>query len=164
MPSEIEKRLKSIRIDGQQAITDTLITIGETSGRVGKGEGNVTRGLIYCRLPELGGRSPRCWADPGAGRSSRSWRVPARSWREFPDLRAGVQLISGIGGGGRNADLQFNLVGPDLDSSSEYADAIIQKLRQYARHRRPGHHARPIASPNCRRTSTARKPASSDCG
>ena len=38
---------------------------------------------------------------------------------------------SGIGGGGRNADLQFNIIGPDLDRLSEYSDSIIQKLRQY---------------------------------
>ena len=48
---------------------------------------------------------------------------------DYPDLRAGVQLIQGIGGGGRNADLQFNIVGPELDKLTEYADGIIDKLR-----------------------------------
>ena len=43
-----------MRLDGQQAISDTLATIGETSGRVGKAEGDVTLATIYCRLPELG--------------------------------------------------------------------------------------------------------------
>jgi HAE1 family hydrophobic/amphiphilic exporter-1 len=49
--TELEQRLKSIRIDGQQAITDTLLTAGETTGRVGKGEGVVNIAVIYCRLP-----------------------------------------------------------------------------------------------------------------
>src|SRR5262249_26802114 len=39
--SQIEEKLKGIRIDGQQTIVDTLVTLGETSGRVGKAEGNV---------------------------------------------------------------------------------------------------------------------------
>ena len=52
---QIERGLKAMRLGGQQAITDTLATIGETSGRVGKAEGDVTLATIYCRLPELGG-------------------------------------------------------------------------------------------------------------
>jgi HAE1 family hydrophobic/amphiphilic exporter-1 len=127
--TEIERRLKGIRIDGQQAITDTLITVGETSGRVGKGEGDVTRANIYCRLPQLGGRlstllgHSRRWSQFDA--MARARRIMA----EFPDLRAGVQLIQGLGGGGRNADLQFNMVGPDLARLSEYSQTIIGKLR-----------------------------------
>src|SRR5207248_4826623 len=38
-----------------QVITDTLLTVGETSGTVGKAEGNVSVAVIYCRLPQLGG-------------------------------------------------------------------------------------------------------------
>jgi multidrug efflux pump subunit AcrB len=33
---------------------------------------------------------------------------------QFPDVRASIAVISNIGAGGRNSDLQFNLVGPDL--------------------------------------------------
>jgi HAE1 family hydrophobic/amphiphilic exporter-1 len=131
--AEIEARLKDIRIDGQQAVTHTLVTIGETSGRVGKGEGNVTRGLIYCRLPELGGRLSTM-----LGKSRRWTQFDAMGraraiLKDYPDLRAGVQLTSSFGGGGRNADLQFNLVGPDLAKLSEYSEQAITKLRQ-----RPG--------------------------
>ncbi len=127
---QLENRLKSIQINGEQAITHILVTIGETSGRVGKGEGNVTRGLIYCRLPELGGRIS---ALLGHSRRWSQFEAMARARTivaEFPDLRAGVQMTSGIGGGGRNADLQFNLVGADLDRLSQYSETIIQKLRQ----------------------------------
>jgi HAE1 family hydrophobic/amphiphilic exporter-1 len=126
---QIEQRLKQIQLDGQPAITDTLITIGETSGRVGKGEGNVTKGMIYCRLPQLGGRfstllgRTRRWSQFDAMREARRVLV------DFPDLRAGVQTIGGIGGGGRNADLQFNLVGPDLARLAGFSSTIIEKLR-----------------------------------
>lgn len=127
---EIEGRLKAIRIQGQQAVTDTLITLGETSGRVGRGEGNVTRGTIYCRLPELGGRLSTMM---GKSRAWSQFEVMGRArsiLNDYPDLRAGVQLTSGMGGGGRNADLQFNIVGPDLAKLSEYSDTIINKLRE----------------------------------
>ncbi len=127
--TQIENRLRAVEIDHKPAITDTLITIGETSGRVGKGEGDVTRATIYCRLPPLGGRistwlgHTRRWSQFEA--MSHARQIMA----DFPDLRAGVQLIGGIGGGGRNADLQFNLVGPDLDQLTDYAQQIIEKLR-----------------------------------
>jgi HAE1 family hydrophobic/amphiphilic exporter-1 len=107
--------------------------LGETSGRVGKGEGNVTRALIYCRIPELGGRlstflgKTRQWSQFDAMRLARG------VLSDYPDLRAGVQMLSGIGGGGRNADLQFNIVGPDLDGLMGYAQTLIEKLRE-----RPG--------------------------
>jgi HAE1 family hydrophobic/amphiphilic exporter-1 len=48
---------------------------------------------------------------------------------QYPDIRSAAQLISNIGGGGRNSDLQFNLLGPDLDRLSRYADQIIAKMK-----------------------------------
>lgn len=127
---EIESRLRAIRMDGKPAVTDTLITLGETSGRVGKAEGNVTRGLIYCRLPELGGRLS---AMLGKSRRWSQFEVMGKAravLANYPDLRAGVQLGSGLSGGGRNADLQFNIVGPEIAKLSEYSDKIISKLRE----------------------------------
>src|SRR2546421_2678535 len=52
---QIEQRLRALRINNQPVVIDSLITIGNTSGRLGKGEGDVTIASIYCRLPELGG-------------------------------------------------------------------------------------------------------------
>ncbi|HWH68952.1 MAG TPA: efflux RND transporter permease subunit, partial [Candidatus Sulfotelmatobacter sp.] len=128
--AQIEQRVKAIRMDGQPAVTDTLITIGETSGRVGKGEGDVTRGTIYCRLPELGGRLSTLLGHSRRWSQFQAMGQARRILADFPDLRAGVQLTSGIGGGGRNADIQFNLVGPDLDKLSQYSDRIITRLRE----------------------------------
>jgi HAE1 family hydrophobic/amphiphilic exporter-1 len=48
---------------------------------------------------------------------------------QFPDVRSAVQLISNISSGGRNADLQFNLMGPDLAKLTTYGDQIIVKMR-----------------------------------
>ncbi len=127
---QIEQRLQRLRLGGQSAITDTLVTVGETSGRAGKGEGDVTRAGIYCRLPQLGG----FWSTL-TGRSRRWSQFAAmaqarRILAEFPDVRGSVQNIFGMGGGGgRNADVQFNLLGPDLDKLSEYSTRILEQLR-----------------------------------
>ena len=126
---QIEQRLKALRLNNQPVIVDTLVTIGNTSGRVGKGEGNVTLANIYCRLPELGGLwaklrgQTRRWSQLEA--MGRARQVLA----QYPDVRASVQFVSNIGGGGRNADLQFNLVGPDLAKLTDYADQIVAQLR-----------------------------------
>ncbi len=126
----MERKLKEIQFGKDQAIVDTLVTIGETSGRVGKGEGNVTYANIYCRLPDLGG----FWETLlGKTRRWTQFEVMGRARKvlaEFPDVRSSVQMISNIGGGGRNSDMQFNLLGPDLDKLTEYATSIIGKLRE----------------------------------
>jgi HAE1 family hydrophobic/amphiphilic exporter-1 len=127
---QIEQRLKAVRIDGQAAITDTLITIGETSGRVGKGEGDVTRATIYCRLPPLGGRISTMLGHSRRWSQFEAMRHARQIMADFPDLRAGVQFIGGGGGGGRNADVQFNLVGPDLNQLTEYSQQVIETLRK----------------------------------
>jgi HAE1 family hydrophobic/amphiphilic exporter-1 len=127
--NRIEQGLRALRIGKDTAVVDSLITIGNTSGRLGKGEGDVTVATIYCRLPELGGILSK-------------WRGKTRRWTQFqvmvmargilaqfPDVRSSVQLISNISSGGRNADLQFNLVGPDLQKLTGYAEHIIANLR-----------------------------------
>jgi HAE1 family hydrophobic/amphiphilic exporter-1 len=128
--AQVEQRVRTIKIRGQPAVTDTLVTIGETSGRVGKGEGDVTRASIYCRLTELGG----FWSTL-LGRTRR-WSqfdvMPHARWilAEFPDVRSSVQTIFGIGGGGgRRADLTFNLLGPDLARLADYSNLIVEQLR-----------------------------------
>ena len=126
---QLEQHLRALHIGTEAVIADSLITIGNTSGRLGKGEGDVTVATIYCRLPELGGILSK-------------WRGKTRRWSQFevmgmarkilaqfPDVRASVQLISNIAAGGRNSDLQFNLVGPDLQKLTGYAEQIIANLR-----------------------------------
>ncbi len=127
---EIEREMKTIRIAGQTVITDTLVTLGETSGRVGKGEGDVTLVNIFCRLPELGGR----W-ETMTGKTRRWTQTEAMNrvrqiLAQFPDIRASVQRISNIGQTGRNSDLSFNLLGPDLDKLTEYSSYIVEQLRE----------------------------------
>src|SRR5262249_20584960 len=129
--AEIERDVKSIRIHGQPTVTDTLVTIGPTSGRVGKAEGDVTQATIYCRLPELEG-----WWAQLTGKS-RKWsqfevmNLTRGFLANYPDLRSSVQTVSPINAvGGRNAELSLNMMGPDLDKLNEYADRLMERMRR----------------------------------
>ncbi|MBP7950344.1 MAG: efflux RND transporter permease subunit [Verrucomicrobiales bacterium] len=127
---EIEGRLKALQFDGQPVIHSLLTTMGNTSGRLGKGEGDVTIASIYCRLPEVGG-----WWSQLTGKTRRWTQFQAMGMargvmKQYPDIRSSVQMLSNISSGGRNSDLQFNLVGPDLESLITYADQIMAKLKQ----------------------------------
>ena len=126
---QIERRLKAIKMNGQIAVTDTLLTVGETSGRVGKGEGVVNVAVIYCRLPQLGG----FWSTlAGKTRRWSQFEVMAQARKilaEFPDVRAAAQTISAIGQGGRNSELQFNITGPELNRLAGYTDQIMEQMR-----------------------------------
>src|ERR1043166_4798851 len=127
--NEIETKLKAIRVEGQPAITDTLLTVGETTGNVGKGEGVVNLAEIYCRMPTLGGfwstllGQTRRWSLFDAMAAAR------KILAEYPDVRAAAQTISPIGQGGRNAELQFNIIGPDLDKLTDYTAQIMDRMR-----------------------------------
>ena len=126
---EIESRLKNIKLGETQAITDTLVTIGDTSGRAARGEGNVTRCSIYCRLPELGGMVD-------------TWRGKTRQWSQldamaqarkvvaaYPDFRTSVQSIFRVSSGGsRNAELEVGLTGPDLATLIAQAEKFAATL------------------------------------
>ena len=127
---QIEQRLRAIRINNQPAVIQTLTTIGNTSGRLGKGEGDVTLATIYCRLPELGGFWSKLTGKTRRWSQFDAMGLARHVMEQFPDVRSAVQLISNISaGGGRNADLQFNLMGPDLAKLTTYADGIITKMR-----------------------------------
>ena len=125
---QIEQRLRALRIGQDTAVVDSLITIGNTSGRLGKGEGDVTVATIYCRLPELGGLWDRIIGKTRHWPQSQVMGMARKILTRFPDVRSSVQLISNISSGGRNADLQFNLVGPDLQKLTACAEQIIARL------------------------------------
>ncbi|MEO8427512.1 MAG: efflux RND transporter permease subunit, partial [Verrucomicrobiota bacterium] len=126
---QIERRLKALRIDNQPVIVDTLTTVGITTGRLGKGEGDVTVATMYCRLPDLGGIGSKLIGKTRRWSQFQAMGMARTILAQFPDVRSAAQLISNIGGAGRNADLQFNLLGPDLGRLVSYGDQLIAKLR-----------------------------------
>ncbi len=128
--AEIETELKAIRVGaGEQAVTATLVTLGPTSGRIGKGEGDVTFGSIYCRLPELGSRTEQTLGKSRRWSQDEVMKAARRILARYPDIRSGVQRIGALGSGGRGGDLSFNLLGPDLARLGEYSERILAVLR-----------------------------------
>jgi hydrophobic/amphiphilic exporter-1 (mainly G- bacteria), HAE1 family len=130
----VEERLRTL-----PAVEHLLVTIGDTSGRVAKGAGDVTAASIYVRLAALEKRLQGPFdkvfgekLDPRlAGVSQfQLMRAARKLMQEFPDLRSSVQLPAAVASGAANADVEFNLLGPELEKLGAYADRIIAKMRQ----------------------------------
>jgi HAE1 family hydrophobic/amphiphilic exporter-1 len=132
--ARIEQALAAIELpnaDGQprKVVLNTLATIGDTTGRAGKGQGDVTQGSVYVRLIDLDDRGRN-----GAPKFNQFqvMGIARRIMADYPDLRSSVQPSMGFSGGARNADLEYNLVGPDLDKLLEYSGNIVARLRAQA--------------------------------
>jgi len=112
----------SRRVGALRGVEHTLVTIGDTTGLVGAGEGDVTTGAIYVRMKEL------------EERDFSQFDVMANARRilaDYPDLRTSVQAVNLFGGGGqRMSDFEFDLVGPEIERLEDYADAIMAEMRK----------------------------------
>jgi HAE1 family hydrophobic/amphiphilic exporter-1 len=114
---ELEQRLRKLR-----GVTKILTTIGDTSGNVKAGQGDVTSGNIYLRLVDLSQRDYSQFDVMGDAR---------RLFQEYPDLRVSVQGVNSFSGGGvRQTDMEFNLRGPSLQRLQEYSEKIIARMRE----------------------------------
>ncbi|MEK7210980.1 MAG: efflux RND transporter permease subunit, partial [Candidatus Binatota bacterium] len=115
--AELEKKIKKLR-----GVTNILTTIGDTTGRVKPGEGDVTTGSIYARLVDLSARNY----------SQFNVMADAREiFNDYLDLRVSVQGVNLFAGGGTRAtDLEFNLRGPSLARLQEYSDKVIARMRE----------------------------------
>jgi len=135
---ELEQQLRKLR-----GVTHTYLVIGDTTGRVTKGQGDVTKGTIYCRLidlevraflPAIKGVEPqsvmgRICKAIGAGKPAFSQFEVMDEARlilaNYPDLRAAVQDVSAFQGSGfRQVEIDFNLIGPDMDQLQRYSEEI----------------------------------------
>src|SRR5262249_30919379 len=115
--TEIENRLRGLR-----GVTDLVTTIGDTQGRVRPGEGDVTLGPIYYLLADLS-RRPFALSDVMAD--------ACVLLASYPDLRASVQAVNIFAGQGqRLSDVEFNLLGPDLDGLKRYSDELVTRMQK----------------------------------
>lgn len=118
---EIEAEVETWkRPENGGAVKHILTSIGDTTGRLSKGEGDVTSGVIYVRLFELGDRTIS------------QFELMARTrvfMKRHPDLRVSVNVPSLAGGGQLNADIQFNLMGPDLRMLDQYSAQMMARMR-----------------------------------
>jgi HAE1 family hydrophobic/amphiphilic exporter-1 len=113
---EIEQRVRGLR-----GVRNVLGTIGDQSGRVRAGEGDVTAGSIYVQLLDL---EEREFSQFDVMEDAR------RILKDYPDLRTSVQGINPLAtGGARIADVELNLRGPDLPRLQGYADRLMAGMR-----------------------------------
>lgn len=113
---EIETKLKDL-----PGVTSMLTTIGETSTRVARGSGDVTRASILVRMIDL---TKRDYSQFDVMAQARKVLI------QYPDFRSGVTDPSNRGGGGLSSTIDINLVGPDLKLLYEYTEKLVQRLRK----------------------------------
>lgn len=114
---EIEGRLEKLR-----GVTHVFTIIGDTTGRVAKGQGDVTQANIYCRLIDL---KERDYSQFDVMNDARLLM------RDYPDLRSAVQEVSAIQATGfRQVDIDLNLVGPDFGVLQSYAEKVMDHMRK----------------------------------
>lgn len=115
--TEIEGRLKQLR-----GVTHVFTIIGDTTGRVAKGQGDVTEARVYCRMVDL---AERAYSQFDVMADARAVMT------EYPDLRVAVQEVQAFQATGfRQVDVDLNLVGPDLNKLKELADQIVVWMQQ----------------------------------
>jgi HAE1 family hydrophobic/amphiphilic exporter-1 len=115
--SEIDQRLRALR-----GVTATNLVIGDTTGRVGKGQGDVTQASIYVRLVDL---RQRDFTQKEVMEEAR------RVLLDYPDLRTAVQDVAVIQAQGfRQTEIDLNLRGPDMDRLRAYSEEVTAWMRR----------------------------------
>ncbi|MFN9753062.1 MAG: efflux RND transporter permease subunit [Planctomycetota bacterium] len=113
---EIEGRLKKLR-----GVVNVFTIVGDTTGRVAKGQGDVTEVSIYCRLIDLGKREYSQFDVMDEARAL---------MQQYPDLRVAVQDVQAFQAAGfRQVDVDMSFVGPDLNQLQVYAEQIAAQMR-----------------------------------
>ncbi len=116
--NEVDRRVREL-----PGVTHTFITLGETSGRTAKGQGDVTKAQIYCRLIDL---SERDYTQFDV--MSQARRVMA----DYPDLRSSVQEVAAISAAAfRDVDIDLNLTGPEMDVLQKYGEEVLHWMRTH---------------------------------
>ncbi len=115
--AEVEQDLRTLR-----GVTHIFTVVGDTTGRVGKGQGDVTAASIYVRMLPLGERE---FSQFDVMRDARELMS------RYPDVRVAVQDVSAISASGfRQVDLDLNIRGPDLEKLTEISEQITEWMRQ----------------------------------
>jgi hydrophobic/amphiphilic exporter-1 (mainly G- bacteria), HAE1 family len=116
---ELEEKIKTIR-----GVTNVFTTIGETNGRASKGQGDVTKVGIYCRMIDL---SERDFAQKDAMQDAR------KILAQYPDLRAAVQEVKLFSSSAfKNVQLEVALTGPDSAVLEAAAEKLKRRMNQEA--------------------------------
>ncbi|MCA1555087.1 MAG: efflux RND transporter permease subunit, partial [Acidobacteria bacterium] len=110
----VERIAKDVRT--LPGVTHTLVTIG------GDRQQLVNRANVYVKLSALGERDL----------SQTELMVKARELLKNypPELRTNVGQVQAISGGGQqNADIQYMIAGPDLQTLTKHSETLLTKMR-----------------------------------
>lgn len=120
---DITDKLKTL-----PAVTHTLITIGDTTGKLTRATGDVTKASIYVSLIDLEDRPAQ-----GVPKDVTQFTLMGQARKimaNYPDLRSSVQIPAAISGGSANAEVELTLSGPDLEGLQRNAGNIMARMRQ----------------------------------
>jgi HAE1 family hydrophobic/amphiphilic exporter-1 len=136
---ELEGRLGTLR-----GVEHVFSVIGDTTGRISRGQGDVTAGTIYLRLTDLEKRQ-RAWYDPAFWWNGLRGKVEnddkyytqfdvqddaRRIMKDYPDLRVAIQDVAIISASGfRQSMIDMTIRGPDLVKLQEYSEQIANWMK-----------------------------------
>ena len=127
-------------------MTAVFSTIGDTTGRMTRGQGDVTTGTIYARLLDLEERTRPWWNwkfwylavfnlpddDPHYFAQFEVQREARKIMEDYPELRSAVQDCQMVAVAGfRQSMLELSLRGPDLAKLQEYSDQVMAWMREH---------------------------------
>jgi HAE1 family hydrophobic/amphiphilic exporter-1 len=112
---EIADRIAQLR-----GVQSTLATVGSSSS-VRSGDEDVTRGGVYARLVDL---SERSYSQSDVMADAR------RLLGEYPELRSSVQAVNMFQSGSRNAQFEFDLLGPDIDKLADLSARLMGEMEK----------------------------------
>jgi len=115
---EIEHRIMTL-----PGVMHRFTVIGD-SGGARKGQGDVTRGSILCRIMPL---EERKYSQFDVMKRARTILL------DYPELRTSVMDVATIGGSGSDGDtriFQMFLQGPDLEQLAAYSETLATELRK----------------------------------
>ena len=101
-------------------VTHILTTIGDTSGRVTRGAGDVTRGTLYVKLVDLRDRN---FTQFDVMSKARELVKPYTDWR------TSISDVDPLRSGGNNFAVDVNLVGTDMDVLGDYTHQLVDRLK-----------------------------------
>jgi HAE1 family hydrophobic/amphiphilic exporter-1 len=112
---ELEGKLKTVR-----GVLNIFTTIGETSGRSAKGQGDVTKVQFYCRMIDL---SKRDYPQKASMQEARGILA------EYVDYRAAVQEVKLFSSSAfKNVQLEVAIRGPDSAVLEKATETLKRKL------------------------------------
>ena len=114
--AELEAKLQRVR-----GVNDVFTTIGPTDGRQPKGQGDVTKVTIYCKMTDL---TKRTFHQRDAMADARVILA------DYPDFRTNVQEVKLFSSSAfKNVQLELCIQGPDGDKLQEYAEKVLVWMR-----------------------------------